>query len=221
MAIIQAIARTPRRLRLVFDSLPGGATTAANYAFVRADNSYTSITASSVWTVDSTSVEIALSEALLPSTTYTVTISSVSAAFSYEAPVAQAIIIEETSDPEDEAFGVDIDLFADALDPVGDLPTLRGMTALRNDLISVVRIIPGEIAHRPDVGAGLDLRINGANVGAQLADIRGAIKREWLKDDRVDDASIKATANTTGLVELEASVKTVSIDESMKVVVNG
>lgn len=221
MAIIQAQARTPRRVRVVFASLPGGATTPTSYAFARIDGAYTSVAVASVWTTDTTTVELALSEALLDYALYTLTIGSDSAEISYFPPVQQSTVVEDLSDPEAETFGVDINWFSDLLDPSGDLPIHRGLQALRNDLVSVSRIIPGEIVHRPDVGAGLNLRVNGPNATAQLADMRGACKREWLKDDRVDDVAITATAGTDGTVTLNCNVKTVAIEESVNVVVNG
>lgn len=221
MTISQAIARTPWRVRLVFSALPGGAALASSYTLVRGDSAFTSVKVAAAWTVDAVSVELALSEALLPSLVYTVTIGSDSSDIVYYPPVASIVIAEETSSPEDEAYGIDLDWFSSTLDPNGDLQTTRGMQALREDLVSVVQINPGEIAHRPDVGAGLQLRVNGPNLAAQLASIRGAVKREWLRDDRVEDALIKATASTDGTVELDCSVKTVAIDESLKVIVNG
>jgi hypothetical protein len=130
-AFVQARARSRWRISVTFDGVFGGWTTPANYTLTRADGSPTSVTVSRAFATDSTTVELALSEALLEGVIYTLVAAGVagrraSRCVSPPAPVTSSGMVD---DPEADAFGVDIDWLAPALDATGDIPEIRGPSA--------------------------------------------------------------------------------------------
>jgi hypothetical protein len=159
-AFVQARARSRWRISVTFDGVFGGWTTPANYTLTRADGSPTSAVVSRAFSTDSTTVELALSEALLEGVIYTLVAVGVTASTSVSmlSPPAPVTSSGQVDDPEADAFGVDIDWLAPALDATGDIPEIRGTECLRHDLIAVAMTRPGELFHRPDAGAGIPRR---------------------------------------------------------------
>jgi hypothetical protein len=218
--ITEARARSPWRLRLVFDAIPGGATTAASYTLTREDGAGTSAEVARAFAVDATAVELALSEALRDHVTYQVALAGVAdpAAVRYSPPLAQILGADRQDDPEAEAFGVDSDWLAERLSGDGDVPEVRGLPCLRHDLIAVARTVPGEVYHRPDCGAGIPTRVNGP---APLSELAAAAKREWLKDDRVKRASPKVTESSAGEISIRGDVQSVALDDALPLTSRG
>jgi hypothetical protein len=207
--ITEARARSPWRLRLVFDAIPGGATTAASYTLTREDGAGTSAEVARAFAVDATAVELALSEALRDHVTYQVALAGVAdpAAVRYSPPLAQILGADRQDDPEAEAFGVDSDWLAERLSGDGDVPEVRGLPCL-----------PGEVYHRPDCGAGIPTRVNGP---APLSELAAAAKREWLKDDRVKRASPKVTESSAGEISIRGDVQSVALDDALPLTSRG
>jgi phage baseplate assembly protein W len=219
----QAEARSPWRVRLVFDVAPGAPTTPGTYALARTDGAGPAPAVARVLPLDTASVELVLAEGLLPALLYTLTVTGASGTprVSYRAPDAQALGTVPDEDPEAEAFGLDVDWLAPTLAPGGDLPTVRGRACLVHDLAAVAVTRPGELFHRPEVGAALPQRVNGPNTPADLLDARAGVKRAWLADDRVRGVELTATAATDGTATLTGKVQSVIPEEPVDVTVRG
>jgi hypothetical protein len=217
---VQARARSRWRITITFDGSFAGWTTSTTYAIARADGAPTSVTVSRAFATDSTTIELALSEALLEDVVYALSATAVTGSTSV---AVQSAPTEQTprgaiDDPEAEAFGVDVDWLAPSLDATGDIPTIRGRECLRADLIAIAFTAPGELFHRPDAGAGIPDEVNGP---AELDDLIAATKREWQRDDRINRLEpMRAEISTAGEVSIRAIVIPIAIDEPLPVSVN-
>lgn len=216
--IVQAHARSPWRLRIVFDVLPALHANASAYTIARADGAGSSVAGASVWLVDTTSVELALSEPLLDRLVYVLSVAGVSgsAAYSWTTPPAKIPSRSSRRDPEAEALGVDVDWIASTLDPSGDAPEVRGRSALIQDLAAIAVTERGELLHRPDAGAAMPRRVNGPS---ETGPIRAALEREWLRDDRVKAAQITVLASSTGEITAEAKITPRALNEELPITV--
>jgi hypothetical protein len=219
-AFAQVLARSPWRVRAVFDTLPGSATDAATYTFVRTDGAPTSVRTARAWAIDGNAVELALTEALLDGLVYTLTATGVTGAgtLSHQRPLPQVTGATLDDDPEAEVFGVDLDWLAPSLTAAGDLPEVRGLACMKHDLVAIARTQRGELIHRPDAGAGVPSHVNGPT---PLDEIAAAVKREWLRDDRVRQANPRIFESTTGEITIRGDVKTLPLDESVPITSRG
>lgn len=220
-AFVNALARSPWRVALLFDGAFGGMASPATYTFARVDGVGTLITTSRAWNTDTLAVDLALSGPLLEGVVYAVTAAGVSGSIqvSFRSPLPRVTAERPIDDPEAEAFGVDINWLADALDATGDIPTTRGRACLVADLAAIAVTQRGELVHRPDAGAGLDADVNGP--GNDLGETQAAVKGEWLKDPRVRAASTPAQISTTGDVTINGQVTPVALNTSIPVTVSG
>jgi phage baseplate assembly protein W len=220
--ILQVEPRTPYRLRVVWDAPAAGQDTAADYAVERADGAGPGPAVASAWFIDAGAVEVALATPLLPGLDFVLVHAAgdrVPFALPPAPPRADAGA-GRAEDPEAELFGVDVDWLSEALAPGGDLPAVRGLPALRADLARIAVTVPGELFHRPTEGAGLPLRVNGAGVPAELGRLSAAVRRAWVADDRVRQASVAVAARADGGVTATGDVETVPLPgERLDVVV--
>jgi hypothetical protein len=222
-AWLQAYARSALRVSALFDATFAGMATASTYAISRQDLAGTTVVVSRAWNTDTLAVELALSEPLVEGIAYVLTASGVtgSAVAVHQAVAVQVIgpDVDDADDPEAEAFGDDIDWLGAQLGPDGDAPRLRGLECLRRDLVARALTRRGELFHRPTVGAGLTMRVNGPNTDAELAELSAALKREWADDDRVRGVAVQSTASTSGAVTADAQVRTIALEDPIQVVV--
>jgi hypothetical protein len=220
-AFVQAFARSPWRVALVFDATFGGMATPATYTFARVDGVGTVIAGSRAWNTDTLAVDLALTGPLLEGVIYSITAAGVSGStrVAFHSPLAQVTAERPTDDPEAEAFGVDLDWLADVLDATGDIPTTRGRDCLRADLVAIALTEPGELVHRPDAGAGLDSGVNGP--GDDPTESQAAVRREWLKDPRVRAVSVPAQISTAGDITINGNVTPIALNTSIPVTVHG
>jgi hypothetical protein len=220
-AFVQVYARSPYRLATAFDATFGGIATAATYTLTRQDGVGTLVTVTRAWTTGTASAELALSEALLERVVYVLAAASVTGTVlvSFVSPLPQVTAEAPLDDPEAEAFGVDIDWLADALDASGDIPTIRGRRCLQEDLVAIWLTEPGELIHRPTRGAGLDSDVNGP--GTDLGEMTAKIKRESGKDPRVKSIDAPITIATTGEWSVNANVTPRALNTNLPVTVHG
>lgn len=212
----QILARSSWRVRVVFDTLPFGATTPATYTIVRADGVHTDVAVTRAWTIDGNAVELSLGTGLLDRFVYTLTATGVtgSATFSHLPPLPQAIGAVPNDDPEAELFGVDLDWIAPSLSPAGDIPEVRGVECLKHDLAAIANTKRGELFHRPDAGADIRRHVNGPT---QLGEIVAAVRREWERDDRVKKLSLVASENTLGETVIRGDIVPVAVDDKVPI----
>lgn len=226
MAILNLFSRSPWRITLIKDATP--TVTLADYVITRKDSAPTTIVVNYAFLVGPNAVELSLSEAMLLGVIYTLTLpndgGAPSALIAYSQPaVLSPIPGVGTEDPEAETYGIDIDWLADATVGNGDTPTVRGRACVMNDLASLALISPGEIFHRPGVGAGLKLRVNAPGQTAELNSAMAALKREWSRDPRVrqNGVSIKGSLSSSGTTTIVGTVQTIALDEPLIIKVPG
>jgi hypothetical protein len=220
-AFLQTVARSRWRIAALFDAAFGGMATPGTYVLTRLDGAPTSITITRAWNTDTPAVDLALSGALLDSVIYVLAATGVGtpARVSFIPPLSDSIAVDgEPDDPEGEAFGIDIDWLA-PLGPDGDVPQARGVASLLHDLGAVAVMSPGELFHRPDVGADMPQRVNGPNNAAELGGITARLKREWLRDDRVRACTVTTTATTDGSVKATGEISTPALREPVSIAV--
>lgn len=214
MPIAQLLARTPWRVRVVWDGAVASIDDAAAYTLARADGAGAGPTVRAAWLIDSVAVELALDAPLLDGLDFTLShISGATAPLAWQAPPsADPTTGESPIDPEAEAFGVDLDWLG-ALEPGGDLAEVRGIAALREDLVRLAGTRPGELFHRPTEGGDLPARVNGPATPALLGAMGARVRRAFLTDDRVRAASVALQVATDGRVTLSADVRTVPLPD--------
>lgn len=214
----QATARSAWRISVVFSGAFAALADATVYALARADGARSVAYVKRAWATDggNTAGELALSEALVPNVAYALTATGVtgSIALSFGVLPVQATRPERGDDPEAEAYGIDWDWTGAALGADGDVVVVRGLACLKHDLAAIAVTEPGELFHRPDEGAGMPARVNGTN---EAQEIRGALARQFRRDDRVRDLSIEMVQRTDGGIEARASVLSVALDERIPV----
>ncbi len=220
MVITNIRSSSPYRITVVTDVAAD--VTATDYVITRLDNASTAATVSYAFAVDTKTAELVVAnEALIDGVVYVVSLpgqsGAPSAQVAYRLPLLQSQVpVSPAEDPEAEAFGVDIDWFADKLTASGDTPVIRGRQCLVNDLAVISMILPGEIFHRPNAGAGLQLNTNAPMTSNQIKQVTGSITREWYKDSRVRQGSVNVTASVlanTGQLIVSGTVIPVAIDE--------
>jgi len=216
-AITQALAPTPWRIRVVCDGIPA----TSGYSLTRFDGAGTTIAVAGAFALDGTSAELSLTEELLDGVLYVLACTTLSntAIVAWRRPVDVASATEDAGDPEAEAFGVDLDWLAPALDASGDLPRVRGVECLKHDLAALVLLHPGELIHRLDTGVGMPSRVNGPSSGNELVAIQAAVRREWSQDPRVQDLDVSVAATSDGDTYVSASVQTIPLNDPVPLVV--
>ena len=212
-AFVQTLARSRWRIAATFDGAFANWTVAATYTITRADGSPTTEHVASAFTSDTTTVELALSEALLDGIVYVVAAVGVTGTSATVIQPVSAPTVQHAAadDPASEAFGIDLDWLAASLDASGDTPTVSGRACLVHDLAAIAMTQRGELFHRPDAGAGLPLQVNGP---AAAGDLAAAVKREWQRDDRVRSVDrARGTIATDGSVTIDGAVTPIAIDD--------
>lgn len=220
MIFVNVRSQSPYRISAVTDTAPD--LTASDYVLTRADNASTAATISRVFTTGSNSVDLVVSgEALIDDVVYVLSLptqpGAPSAQVAYRSPLNQSQVpVGAAEDPEAEAFGVDIDWFADSFTPTGDTPTVRGRQCLTNDLAVISLIQPGELFHRPDAGAGVKLSTNAPMSAQQVKLVSAALTREWYKDPRVRQGGVTIKTDisaATGRLLIYGTVLPVAVDD--------
>lgn len=224
MTLLSVLSKSPWRLTVAVDGAPSLAAT--DYAIARQDGLAVDLTARRLWLVGTNTVEIALSGQMLDSIVYVLTLPNAAGAPSQQVAYRQTLNPTAVTEPaaediEAEAYGVDTDWLSGVRSPTGDLVDVRGVACLKNDLMAVAVIEPGEIYHRPNIGAGLKLDINGPGTNAELARQRGAVVAQWRADSRVSDASASTATSSTGQITLVGNVVDAVASEKQSVVIGG
>lgn len=211
--ILRVASASPWRISVVFDSAP--TTTTTDYVLTRQDGLTDGAITNYVFFTGTNVVDLALNQQLSTDSVYLLSYQGgTQVALSYRQPANPNLTpTVGQDDPEAEAYGIDIDWFADSLTAAGDVPLIHGLQCLRNDLAATALTFPGEIFHRPDVGAGMQTRVNGPNLPQQLDDIRATLKRTWATDDRVipGGIDISVDSSVSGQITATAKVQTVAI----------
>lgn len=225
-SILSAEAPSPWRVTVVLDS--AGSTTPGNYTLARADGVAGAPTATLAFIPGGQPnvIALALSAKLIDGMVYSVAVAGIATPvkLAFRSPVAAAQIGgEEPDDPEAEVYGVDVAWLTDQLGPGGRLPRRRGLSCVKYDLAAIAVERPGERFHRPTEGGGLRGRINGPGAPAELARTAAQVKRQWARDLRVEQGGISVTPSidSTGLVSLDANVKTIAIGVPVAIRVTG
>lgn len=223
--IIAATSPQPARVRVALDVTPS--TTPGNYTLTRQDGAYTPAVATNAWLIDSNTIELSVSPALLAGVVYVMTVVGAAAPvnLSYMQAGAPQALPTPGDDPEAEVFGVDIAwLDAGSLTPTGDMPQRRGVPCLVHDQAAMQLTAPGEIVHRPTEGANISAYTNGPGTRARLQQMVAAAKKQSQRDPRVRAGGVTASAGvnaTTGETDLVLSIKPVAIDDNVTIPVRG
>ena len=216
-SIAAASSPSPYRIRMTLTA--AGSTTASDYTLTREDGAPTAITCTVAWqTGPSTAVEIALSDPMIDGVTYLVALSGFgSAVVSYRTPLVVGAF--QADDPEIDIFGIDIDWLASDLGADGDAPQARGLDSFRRDKGVEAVLVPGDLVHRPDRGAGIPLRVNGPGSDDELRRMASALKQQYGLDELVEPGgvSVTASADGSGFVTLTASIKTIALEQPVAV----
>lgn len=222
MSFVQLLATSPYRIRVTLgqtvSTYTPGILVAANWSITRVDGAGgVPVSATFAFQLDLTSLELALSSPLLDGVRYTVAESPAgSGIVAWVAPVSQRTQQGVVDDPEAEAFGIDYDWLAPALDASGDMPTIRGRDCLSNDLVAIAKTDPGELFHRPTEGGGMLTQVNGP--GNDPDAVGRALRGAWSKDRRVKSVGpIEVTADGDGSVTASASVQPLALNEPLTV----
>lgn len=224
MIIISALSRSPWRLTVAVNGVP--TTSGGDYVLTRDDGLVTPVFARRLWKVGANTVEIALSEALLDGIDYTLTlphaIGTPSAKITYrQLQAPNAPLDPPAEDVEAEAYGVDTDWLNGERSPSGDLNDVRGQACLKSDLIALAIINPGEVFHRPLVGAGLPRDVNGPSDNQSSAQQRANVVAQWRTDDRVATASATSTTNEQGQTTIKGNVVDAIAARAQDITVSG
>lgn len=86
--------------------------------------------------------------------------------------------------------------------PTGDLLTVAGGEAVRAGLRRRATSAPGQMVHRPEFGAGLERHLEHRSVGARLALMAGDLRRNAMRDPRVEE--VITSASTEGSAAIVA-----------------
>jgi hypothetical protein len=220
MIFLSVRSSSPYRITVMTDVAPD--TTASDYVLTRQDNASSASTITNAFLTESRVVELTVGGApLIDGIVYLLALplqpGAPLAKVSYRQPLSQTQApVSPAEDPEAEAFGVDNDWLANALTASGDTPNIRGLQCLVNDLAVIAMIQKGEIFHRPDAGAGLQLDVNAPMTGQQVKRTTGTVTREWYKDARVRQGGITVKADvsaSTGRLTLYGTVLPIAIDD--------
>lgn len=193
---------------------------ATNWSITRVDNAGgVSLSVTFAFQTDLTSLDLALSGPLVPGVPYTVSESPAgSGIVSWLSPASQTSGSSLAGDPEAEAFGVDVDWLATSLTPSGDMPEIRGLDCLKNDLVAIAKTDPSELFHRPKEGAGLLSKVNGP--GSDTDEVARSLRPTWQRDARVRSVkSLTVSSNSSGGVTASADIETVALSGSLQVTV--
>lgn len=209
MNILSLTSRQPWRITLAADATPS--TTATDYVVARKDGGYSSIEVTKAWLIAPTTVELALSAPLDDGFAFTVSMpnspGAPSSVVAYRAPLAPPAALPDGEDPEAEAYGVDADWLRGSFTGDGDLVEVRGRQCMLNDTLTIALIDEGEIFHRPNDGIGLPRDVNGPATTARQSAMRGRMRRQWLKDDRIATVeSIDFTIDSGGKIYPKAKL---------------
>lgn len=217
-ALVTAQARSPWRVRVECDGVVANQLVPATYTIARADGLPTDAAAARVLSLDARIVELALGAPLLVGYDYVVSVTGATGTATVAVPIAPPAtdVRLASDDPEAELFGVDLDWLADNLTPDGLVPEVRGPTCLRDDLVAIALTERGELAHRPDDGLGLGVRVNAPS---DPGGARSAATRQWQRDDRVARLTVTATQQTTGELSIVGEITPKALPESVKVTV--
>jgi hypothetical protein len=227
MVFLSVRSASPYRITVTTDVSPD--LTATNYVITRQDGASTAAYVSNAFKTGFNTVELTVAgEVLIDGVVYIISdpfaSGSPSGVVSYRQPLNQSQVpVSPAEDPEAEAFGIDIDWFADSLTGSGDTPVVRGRQCLVNDLAVICLIQKGELFHRPDAGAGVKLSVNGPMGDREVKQVIGAVTREWYKDARVRQGGVDVRGNvdTSGRLTLTGTVLPVAIDDPTKVKLPG
>jgi hypothetical protein len=175
--------------------------------------------------VDTYAVELVLSRALLSGVVYGTTTQGAGGAsniglFAWTEAPAPVAGPTAADDPAAEAFGVDWDWLAPALDAGGDLPVVSGPACLQRDLAAIAVTEPGELFHRPTEGGGMRAKVNGAaNTDVALGEVSRALRAQWAADPRVRAVTVAVSADDAGAVTATGAVTPVALADSLPVTV--
>lgn len=228
MIFINVRSSSPFRITILCDTAPD--LVASNYVLARVDGASTTATISLAFSVLTNTVELVVSdEPLIDGVQYLISdpsaLGAPSAVVAYRQPLLQTQVpVAPAEDPEAEAFGVDIDWFADSLTASGDTPEVRGKQCLTNDLAIISLIQKGELFHRPDAGAGLQLNTNAPMSNLYAKQLVAALTREWYRDPRVRTGGVTVTASVdvaSGQLQLTGTVVPLAIDDPTIVKIPG
>lgn len=217
---VEALARSDRRVRLVVDAADATLAVPSYFVVSRADGAGTVLFVAQAFATDPRAYELSVSAPLTPGIVYLVGHPALAQAvrFSWQPAAPQVRGQAAADDPEAEALGVDVDWWAPALAPGGDMPELRGRASLEQDLVTIAQVEPGELYHRPQDGGGLPSAVNGPNSSDELVRLATRLRRQWASDARVSAAQVSVTADAQGATRVQATVQPVALADPLSIV---
>jgi phage baseplate assembly protein W len=119
---------------------------------------------------------------------------------------------------DERRFGRDLALPDDPDDglsvtPTGDLQDVAGRDNLREALRRRVLVAAGSLVHRPEYGAGVTAELGSPGSATSRSRIANAVRRNLLRDDRIEDAQVTVSQGVPGdptrsqAVTIEVSVR--------------
>lgn len=119
---------------------------------------------------------------------------------------------------DERRFGRDLALPFDPDDdltvtPTGDLQDVAGRENLRAALRRRILVGAGSLVHRPEYGASVTAELGQPGSSTARSRIANAVRRNLLRDDRVEEVQVVVSAGTPGdptrsqAVTIEVSVR--------------
>lgn len=209
LTIVQLYARSAFRVRAVFSGGSLAGVVPTDFAVTRQDGGPTTESVAALQIIDSTSLELKLSERLIAKVQYLLAYGAQSLAFAYyPAAKLDPIVQPVNEDPDTEANGVDLAWISSDPGPDGDCQRRTGLACVQYDLVNRAYLVPGELVQAQDAGAALPQTINGPGGRYETLQIAGKLESEWRRDDRVVDASVDPVIGTGGEVDFNGQVQT-------------
>lgn len=131
------------------------------------------------------------------------------------------VLIGRLPDPEDvllpqyptiaeQRFGRDVFLAPDAEvapTPTGDWPTIAGRPNLHAAVRRRLLTTPGQLVHRAEYGAGVELYVGELNAPAERARLAADARSNLLRDPRLEEARVAVAELGEGMSQVSAQIR--------------
>jgi hypothetical protein len=209
LAIVQVYARSGWRARAVYSGGNPAGAQPGDFAITRQDGGPCTVTVAAVQSADVTSLELVMSERLIPKVAYVLTWGTSATPFSWTLPAAQdPTVAAQDDDPDAEANGVDLAWISSDPGPSGDCQRRTGLACVQYDLSNLAFIVPGDLINDPAAGANLQSLVNSSSSDAEMLQAGAALSAQFRRDPRVADADVDVVVGIDAPASFNGQIKT-------------